>query len=165
MNRFRNISRYIYAVLLVLPFGIVMFSFGIKNLLVTVDKLEKRTGKIQELTISSSKVTLKLNNSYIIYETSIPERVDILSRELKKGNIITIYKIEGKSNFIERIDKSSKILIEFEKVYFVSGIISVIGLIILVSSIIYLIKELPDLFGGDKGKMDDFLDPWKKYKK
>lgn len=164
MHRFINISRYIYAALLVLPLGIVMFLFGIKNLLLTVDKLEKRTGIVKELNITAQKVTLKLSNSTFIYETSIPEHVKILSKDINKGDTITVYKIKGKSEYIERVDKKNKVLFEFEKVYFIPGIIMIIGLVILVSSIIYLIKELSDFWGGDKEKMNDFLDPWKKYK-
>ncbi len=30
--------------------------------------------------------------------------------------------------------------------------------------IVYLIRNFSDLFGGDKEKMEDFLDPWRKNK-
>jgi hypothetical protein len=161
------VSRYIYAILSALPISLMMLWFGYDGIMLTEDKLDKKTGIIEELIIEAEYSELKLKSISTRYNTSIPDHVSKISKELKKGDLITIYKIRGSNNmdFIEKLVKDGKVLIEFDKAPLVPWISFVLGLMLLISVIIYLYQNFSDLFGGDKEKMEDFLDPWRKDKK
>ena len=166
MNKFSNTSRYIYAILSALPIGIFLMFFGIKGVSITESKLHKSTGYVKVMSTKGISLVIKLNNSTINFNTAIPEHVELIKENIRIGDKITIYRINGKHelNYIEKLVKDGEVLIEFKKALLVPLISLFLGLIILIAAIVYLIQNPSDFFGGDKNKMEDFVDPWRKNK-
>lgn len=167
MNRGVNISRYIYAVLSGIPIGLILLIFGFKGVTINEDKLFKETGIIKDIRIENIDLIIQIRKSKNIYNTAIPEHISIIEDNLEKGDEITIYKRRGRNslNFIEKLEKNGKVLIEFDKAPLIPLVSLILGLIITIAGIVYLIQNFSDLFGADEEKMEDFIDPWKKYKK
>jgi|GEM_PF-2174923 hypothetical protein len=166
MNRFANTSRYIYAILSGIPIGLILLVFGIRGISLDEGNLYKRTGVVKELKEKEGLVFLKLNNEYEYYHTGIPERVEIINENIQIGDKVTVYRIKNNEGlyFIEKLVKNNAVLIEFNKAPLVPFISLLLGSLIIIAGIIYLAQNFSDLFGGNKEKMEDFIDPWRKNK-
>ncbi len=166
MNRFVNTSRYLYAILLGIPIGLILLFFGINGISLDETELHKKTGIVKELRLKDGVVYLKLNNEPSYFHTAIPEQVRIIEENINTGDKVTIYKIKDNSGlcYIEKLTKNGETLIEFKNALLVPVVSLLLGVVIIIAGIVYLIQNFSDLFGGDKEKTKDFIDPWRKYK-
>lgn len=166
MSKFVNISRYLYAILSGIPIGLILLFFGINGVSLDENDLHKKTGIVKELRLKDNVVYLKLNNEPSYYHTAIPVQVRIIEEKINTGDKVTVYKIKDNSGicYIEKLTKNGETLIEFKNALLVPVISLILGIIIVAAGIVYLIRNFSDLFGGDKEKMEDIIDPWSKYK-
>ena len=166
MNRLVNTTRYIYAILSGIPIGIVLFFFGINGVTLNESDLHKLTGIVNELKQEDNIIFLKLNNESNYYHTGIPERVEVILDNINLGDKITIYRIKNNDGlfYIEKLTKGDETIIAFNKALLIPFISLVLGVIIITVGIVYLVRNFSDLFGGNKEKMEHFLDPWRKNK-
>jgi hypothetical protein len=77
---------------------------------------------------------------------------------------VQIYKRKGESKFIQGLYKNGNVLMEYNPPYKAAITTILIGIIFLIITVLYIIKSPYHLWGGDKEKMTEFLDPWGKYK-
>ena len=155
---------YLRAIFIMFPIGVMLIVFGIKGFNTKLDKLDKRIGVITHIKYSDKTAFIKLNKANFYYETSIDYRVETIRKKLNIGDKVQIYKRKGESKFIQGLYKSGNVLIEYNPPYKAAITTILIGIILLIITVLYIIKSPYHLWGGDKEKMTDFLDPWKKYK-
>jgi hypothetical protein len=158
-KRIFAISRLLKGVFVLVPVSLALIYYGFLGLPFT---LEKNNGYIEKMYSSNNTFYVRLN-SVDIFQTSEKEKINILKKNLKIGQEICLYSRKGKIKIIDEVEINDKIILEY-KISIFDALILFIGICLLTLVIYYLFKSPEDLWGEDKGEMDDFLDPWKKYK-
>jgi hypothetical protein len=154
-------TRYLRAIFILLPIGIILTRFGIDGLTTTVEDLNKVKGVVSKYKIDykyydyceCDRRTLfvyisEKNKPFI---TTITENIKILDSFLNKGDSIEIWTWDKlRKNEIKQVKLNGKLVLQYEKLIGINLIFLVIGLGLTVLCVFYIIKSPEDLFGKKK---------------
>ena len=151
---------YLRAIIIGIPFGLLSLISGIKlfGTLTKVDELEKINGVIKNVESKELKrsertydlVEISLNNGDSFYSGEFKhEIVDYFNSNPSSGKSITIWHEAGK-DYIKQLSIDNKLLFEYDPPYWIAHFFFWLGVVTLVSALIYVIKHPEDLIGKKK---------------
>ncbi len=158
-------TRYLKTLFMLLPTGIIMLYFGIKNLSTGVEDLSYNKGVVDTFYIGKKYFDdcdcrmktffinlVKDKQSYI---TKISVHIDTLNQVIYKGDQIEIWaEKEDKQKRIKQVKLNGEMIIPYNKLYGFNIIIILVGLGLTSLSLFYIFKSPEDLQGGVKEAKD-----------
>ncbi|HUX53035.1 MAG TPA: hypothetical protein VMV56_01335 [Williamwhitmania sp.] len=153
-------TRYLRALLFLLPIGICFTYYGGKYLLRDINRFPQSKGVIEKIenrdvqykfkntVYTSPTTTITLTNNQIDYTTTIKSHIEIIGKSLSKGDVITIWlHTDNRKNEIAQIEKGDKVIIPYKKSIGMAWSFLLAGLIISFIAIGYMIKYPEDILG------------------
>ncbi len=152
-------TRYLKTLFMLLPTGIILLYFGIKDISTGVEDLSYNKGMVDTFYIGKKyfdDCDCRMETFFIYfigkkkpYVTTIKLHIDTLKATIKKGEQIEIWMMqEDKLNEIEQIRINGEMIIPYNKLYGFNIIIILIGIGLTLLSLFYIFKSPEDLLGG-----------------
>ena len=148
-------TRYIRALIVLLPLGITLLVLGIKytmNNPSSQDKLNKHKGVINNITSEQiyfenckcylEEITVHFNRNK--FKTREKEKIKIFRKFISIGDEVILG--FDRENYIQYLKKDNNILIVYKKSYVYSYFFIVLGFLLSSLSLYYLLKHRKDLF-------------------
>lgn len=154
-------SRYLRALFILLPAGIMLFYIGIKGLTSSIEDLPYSKGIVSKYYIgdkyhdycecTSKTFFIYLKGKNKPYITTITKDIEKLNLLLNKGDRIEIWTWnKTKENQIEQVKINGELIIPYDKTIGLYIAFLIVGLGLVVLCIFYIIKSPEDLFGKKK---------------
>ncbi|MFW6247395.1 MAG: hypothetical protein ACOC22_04480 [bacterium] len=151
---------YLRVIIIGIPFGLLSLISGIKlfGTLTKVNELEKVDGIIKTIESKDLKrgertydlVEISLKNGDSFYSGEFKhEIVDYFNSNPSSGKSITIWHETGK-DYIKQLSIDNNLLFEYSPPYWIAHFFLWLGIVTLMSALIYVIKHPEDLFGKKK---------------
>ncbi len=156
-----DITRYLRAIFVLLPVGILLIYWGLEGLKKSVDDLPYSNGTVEnfhtgKMYFKNCKCRVKtffiyINEDEKPYVTSITEHIELLTKNINLGDSVEIWTWEKyDDNQIEQIKIHGEVIIPYNKTIGLYLGFLVIGISLTALCLFYIIKSPEDLLGKKK---------------
>ena len=156
-----NKTRYLRALLILLPIGIGLTYWGIEGITKSAKDLPYIEGVISDFKLGSKYSELcdcrmetffiYIKNTPQPYITTISMDIQKLQDNIKMGDYIEIWIWdESNDNHIEQVKINGKLIIPYDRTIGLYTCFLLIGLGLIILCVFYIIKSSEDLFGKKK---------------